>query len=249
MPSIQGFCGGVGSGKTLRMTMKLKEFYDKGYDILANYDLGFKFKKINPLDLINGLYDDSLDNSAIGLTEAYTFIDSRYSGSEANRYIGYFVLQTRKRDINFLYDAQMLGSVENRVRGVTTKVYECEKILIDYTDETRTEDITNIIGFKFKVHEINRSYNEALDIKDAIKIFDLNLYNTKDILLPYYMSPTIDFDNLIECFKDSPNRETFMILIKLKNPFIGYDKSKALYSLLKADKIDLVKEVLRIKDN
>lgn len=40
--SIEGFCGGLGSGKTLRMTARLKEHFDKGWKIYANYNLHFR---------------------------------------------------------------------------------------------------------------------------------------------------------------------------------------------------------------
>jgi len=241
--SIESFNGGLGSGKTLRMTCRLYEDYLKGWKIFSNYNLHFPHKMINPLDLINGLFDDELDNAVVGMTEAYTFLDSRYSGSESSRYITYFILQTRKRKVKFYYDAQLLGSVDLRVRGITNKVYECHKVLKDRDGDK--EDINNILGFIYHVFEDDGTeYYERLDIKEAIEKF--KLYDTEDILLPTYLQPTTDLEGILELYSISPNRETFITLMRTENPFIGYDKCKSIYTLLKNDKIEYVKKILRI---
>ena len=143
--SIESFNGGLGSGKTLRMTCRMYEMHLEGWKIYSNYDLHFPHTKINPTDLINGLFDDELDDAIVGMTEAYTFLDSRYSGSESSRFLTYFILQTRKRKIKFFYDAQLIGSVDIRLRGVTNRVYECHKIVKDKNIDK--ERIDNIIGF------------------------------------------------------------------------------------------------------
>jgi hypothetical protein len=250
MSSIESFNGGLGSGKTLRMSIKAKDDYENGWKVYANYDfkdkdgnISIPYKKINPNDLINGLFNDELDNAVICMTEAYTFLDSRYSGSESNRYISYFILQTRKRRIKFYYDAQLIGSVDIRARGVTNRIYECHKMVKDRDKDH--EDINNIIGFYYNVYEDDgTNYVETLDIEDAIKYF--NLYNTKDILLPSYLQPTVDLDNIMEMFSNSPNRETFITLMRIDNPFISLSKCKGIYTLLKNDNIEYVKKILRI---
>lgn len=247
MSSIESFNGGLGSGKTLRLSCILYELYKEGWKVFANYDLGFPFTKINPLDLINGLFDDELDNAVVGMTEAYTFLDSRYSGSESSRYLTYFLLQTRKRKIKFLYDAQLLGSVDIRLRGITNRIYECHKLVKD--KEKDKEDIDNVIGFIYHVMDDDGTeYYESLTIEDAKKYFDMGLYNTKDILLPQYLQPTTDLEGILELFEVSPNRETFITLMKAENPYMGYDKSKSIYTLLKNEQIEYVKKILRIFD-
>lgn len=250
MSCIKSFNGGLGSGKTLRMSALALEDYNKGWKVFANYDFKdengndtLEYKKINPLDLINGLFDDDLDNAVICMTEAYTFLDSRYSGSESSRYITYFILQTRKRRIRFYYDAQLIGSVDNRLRGVTNSIYQCHKLLKDRNKDH--EEIDNILGFVYHVvNDDETEYYESLGIDDAQQFF--NLYNTKDILLPEYLQPTISMDDLISIFNDSENRDTFVILLRNYNPYISYDKCRALYSLLKSNKITRVKDLLRI---
>lgn len=243
--SINSFNGGLGSGKTLRLSIWLKEQYDKGLKILSNYDLSFPHKKINPTDLINGLFDEELNNSAIGLTEAYTFLDSRFSGSESSRYISYFMLQTRKRKIKIGYDAQIISSVELRLRYVTNSIYECVKLVKDRNADK--EDIDNIIGFYYNVYEDDgTSFVETLDIKDAIKYF--KLYNTEDVLLPQYLQPTLNIDEVLETFSLSDNRDTFSTLLKTYNPYMTDSKCRAIYTLLKSDRLDKVKEILRINN-
>ena len=231
--SIEGFCGGLGSGKTLRMSARLKEYYDKGIKIYANYNLHFPHEKIDPLKLL----EFELEKCAVGLTEAYTFLDSRFSGSESSRFITYFLLQTRKRKVKILYDAQIVGSVDNRLRFITNRIYECSKMVKDKTKDK--EDPNNIIGFVYKVHDDDGdTFYETLDIKEAKKLFDI--YDTEEILLPMYLSPVRSEENLdeiIEMFNNSGNRETFMSLVRVENPYLGYDKVKAIYSLLKNDKL------------
>lgn len=62
--SIEGFCGGLGSGKTFRMTFRLKEYYDAGLKIYANYNLHFPYEKIDPLRLL----EFDIEKCAVGLT-------------------------------------------------------------------------------------------------------------------------------------------------------------------------------------
>lgn len=248
MSSIEGFCGGLGSGKTMRMSMRLKECLEEGWNILANYDLHFKFRKINPLEIINGLWDKSLDNSAIGLTEAYTFMDSRFSGSEANRYQSYFLLQTRKRRIKVFYDAQLPGSVDVRLRFITNRIYECHKIVID-KDKDR-EDIENIKGFIYKVNDDDGDeYYETLDIEEAKKIFKADLYDTHDVLLPQYLAPLTEeeFIKLLGIAETSTNREVFMAKVRIKNSFLTHDKLRGIWTLLKEGQIEDVREILRME--
>jgi len=187
-----------------------------------------------------------LENCAVGLTEAYTFLDSRFSGSESSRFITYFLLQTRKRKVRILYDAQLVGSVDNRLRFITNRIYECVKMLKSKNEDK--EDINNIIGFMYKVQDDDgEMFYEMLKIEDALKVFDL--YDTREILLPMYLSPVneTDLDSIIKTFNDSTNKETFMTLVRTTNPYLSYDKVKAIYTLLKADKMDDVKKILRIK--
>jgi hypothetical protein len=247
--SIESFNGGLGSGKTFRMTLRLKEEMENGVNIMANYNLHepFKYEKINPMDLVNGLFDDSLDNTAIGLTEAYTFLDSRFSGSEASRYISYFILQTRKRKIKIFYDAQMIDSVEYRLRGVTNRIYECQKLIKDKTKDK--EAIDNIIGFIFHISDDDGDdYYEVMDIEVAKTYFDMNLYDTHDVLLPTYLAPITDIKEILKIYdRSGGNRESFLSIIRTENPYITYDKARAIFSLLGNNKVDEVKKIMRLK--
>lgn len=241
--SVTGLCGGLGSGKTLRLSALLFEEYKKGRKVFCNYNLEFPHTLVNPLDLINGLFDDELNDSACGFTEAYTFLDSRYSGSESNRYITYFLLQSRKRKVKFYYDAQMIGSVDVRLRGITNTIYNCKKILKDYNKDR--EEIDNIIGFVYDVYQDDgTNWIETLSIDDALKYF--KIYNTRDILLPQYLQPQASFDDIVETFENSGTRDIFISMIRVKNPFMNYEKCRAIYTLLKNDKVDEVKQLLRI---
>lgn len=224
------------------MSARLKEYYDKGLKIYANYNLHFPHEKVDPLRLL----DFDLENCAVGLTEAYTFLDSRFSGSDSSRYITYFLLQTRKRKVKILYDAQIVGSVDVRLRFITTRLYECAKMLKTKTADK--DDLDNIIGFMYKVTDDDgEQFYEMLKIEEAQKVFDL--YDTTEIMLPMYLNPVNanNLDDIIKVFNESPNKETFMSLVRTTNPYLSYDKTKAIYTLLKTDKLEDVKTILRIK--
>jgi len=243
--SIESFNGGLGSGKTLRLTIWLYEKYLEGRKILANYNLHFPHEKVNPTDLINGLIDDRLDHATCGFTEAYTFLDSRFSGSEASRFQTYFILQTRKRDVEFGYDAQIWGSVDLRLRAVTNTIYKCSKILKDRAGNRN--DVNNIVGFVYKVYfDDGYSYYEHLDIQKAIDMY-FDLYDTTEILLPEYLAPTITIDDVLGVYQSAPNKNGFKVLLRANNPYISLSKCDTIYSLIEMGDMDNIKKVLRIK--
>lgn len=68
------------------------------------------------------------------------------------------------------------------------------------------------------------------------------------ILLPVYLQPTQDLDKIIEIFSNSPNRDTFTVLMRTENPYMTDSKCRAIYTLLGNDDIGSVKKVLRIRD-
>ena len=100
-------------------------------------------------------------------------------------------------------------------------------------------------GFVYHVNDDDgEHFYETLPIDEAIEKF--KLYNTKDILLPQYLQPSADLDAILELFSMSTNREVFITLMRTDNPYMGYDKCKSIYTLLKDDNIELVKKILRI---
>lgn len=246
---MYGCFGGLGDGKTMIATQIGYEFYLKGYNIKANYDLKqpyFKeFEKINPMDLL----DFELRNCVVLLDEAYTFLDSRVSGSEANRYQSYFLFQSRKRKVKIIYVAQVYTSCDKRLRAITDRWVLCQKNLIDPNGDD--EDINNISHFTYEFwnQESNEPNIMDLPINDAKKFF--NYYDTEEVLTPMYMKPLPkmeDYETLIKTFKESPSCRSFITITRTDFPYLSYDKAKSIHELLKLGKEDIVKKILRIKE-
>lgn len=122
---IIGFVGKMGSGKTLCMTMLAHWYYTKGSEIFANYSLKFPYKSID-YNKIKGL-DIEFQNSVLLLDEIHTFIDSRASMTNRNKAVSYFITQSRKRQLIFMYTTQRWGQVDVRMRNNTDYVFKCRK--------------------------------------------------------------------------------------------------------------------------
>jgi len=246
---MYGCFGGLGDGKTMIATQIGFDYYLKGYDVKANYDLKqpyFKtFEKINPMDLL----DFELRDCVVLLDEAYTFLDSRVSGSEANRYQSYFLFQSRKRRVKIIYVAQVYSSCDLRLRAITNRWVICRKNLIDPNGDE--DDMNNISHFTYEFYNQDSDEPNTLDLPiiEAKKFF--NYYNTDEVLTPMYMKPLPkpeDYDKLINTFKTAPSCRSFITISRTDFPYLSYDKAKSIYELLKAGDEANVKKILRIKD-
>jgi hypothetical protein len=221
---ITGFVGLLGSGKTLGMTAYAKDYHDQGRKILANYHLTFG-EIVDPTELIGF----EIENVALCLDEAGTLLDSRYN-TQAKRYLTYFLKQTRKRDVDVLYNSQRLMDIDIKLRQITDKLVIC----------------TKCAGRGFTYHTIEGGVltdQKWLSIENAKEIFPL--YNTKEVIMPVELNLNTSIDHLKEILLDCPNMGSFTALIRTENPYIVKENVEALYSLLKAGKDHLAEKLLR----
>jgi len=124
---IVGLVGDMGSGKTLIATYFAYHYFKKCKSkIYANYHLNFPFEIIKMSQLTNPAYNFS--NSVLIIDEIHQFLDSRLSGSKKNRTIGYFITQSRKRNIILLYTTQQAGQADKRLRGNTDYFIRCTNL-------------------------------------------------------------------------------------------------------------------------
>ena len=126
---IIGIVGDIGSGKTLILTAFL--YYDFLVDnkkIYANY--GLKFKHITlDFSIIEKLFDENLNKEIdFAIDEMHIFMDSRTSAKKKNRILSYWILQTRKRNIDLFYSTQFFGQVDKRLRDATSFKIECNNL-------------------------------------------------------------------------------------------------------------------------
>lgn len=103
-------CGLLGSGKTLYLTYLAS--LEQKVPIYANFNIKVpKFKLVNPSEL------EHLTNGLIEIDEAYSWFDSRTSGSAENRYLtNRIAFNSRKRGLTVVVSAQLLSSIDVRFR-------------------------------------------------------------------------------------------------------------------------------------
>lgn len=119
----------MGTGKTLFMTIRAKQHYDKGERIIANYGLRFPHEKADSAILMELVKNETnLNRCVLALTEMHVLLDSRTSLSKKNRVMSYLILQTRKRQVYLFYDSQDMGQVDIRLRNNTNYYVFCRKI-------------------------------------------------------------------------------------------------------------------------
>lgn len=156
---IIGFIGNMGSGKTLSMVRRAYQKFRKGYTIYSNIELNFPHNSYTIDDII--AYADSgkrFYKSIWLLDEAHIFMDSRNSASKKSKLLSYWILQTRKADIELLFTTQNFFQIDIRLRNMCDDIVECYKkaykdefIILNRHNIIRMEGIMNhIIYFKAK---------------------------------------------------------------------------------------------------
>lgn len=112
-----GIEGGLGDGKTAKMTEYLINDAKKGYDLFSNYKLfGVPFYELDVAEMLeNEQKEIQLKNATIGVDEITVFADCRLSTSVLNRLFSYFVLQSRKRSVDMYYTTQDFDLVDWRI--------------------------------------------------------------------------------------------------------------------------------------
>lgn len=103
-------CGLLGSGKTLLLTYFAS--LEKKTNIYANFNIKVpNFKRVSPSELEN------IIAGLLLIDEAYSWLESRTSGSIENRYLTNRVgFNSRKRELTVVVSAQILSSIDVRFR-------------------------------------------------------------------------------------------------------------------------------------
>ena len=184
-----GVLGDLGSGKTLLLAIwgyKLGFKTDK-YDVYANfhiYDSNVEYLTPKKLLDINPIQK----RAVVLLDEVYAWLDSRVSGSKINRILSWVVLQSRKRNMDIIYSAQIGSSADLRLRDTTQLIVFCEAVGNPFDPD----------GFYYVV-EWNRGIrilhrNFYLPKKVAQKYY--KIYDTREIVKP------IGFEKLRKSLED-----------------------------------------------
>lgn len=157
------------------MTRYLKQDHEKGMNVYANYGLKFSHEKLDVKKLLDSSID--LQNVSVGIDEMTVFADCRRSMK--NLMITYFVLQTRKRNVNLYYTTQDFDMVDLRLNNHTHIKIICEKI-----DETDDPDAPLTDYRRYTIFDIRNRRN----IKPISFILNIQpfyrMYDTNEIILP-----------------------------------------------------------------
>jgi hypothetical protein len=227
---IFGAGGGLGSGKTTILSLIGYDELKQGNvdKVFANYNISFG-ERINPSELVK--FDNRLDNSMILLTEAYTFDDARKNGIYS-RLLSYFVFQTRKRNIKIGYDAQLIGSVDLRLRYISDFFILCENHN-EYLKYTFYKGLNPVGSYR-------------MYYADAKKFLDMKLFDTDEIISPLEIdTEAIDFEKIIELFGVAPTKKTFISLVQNDYKFLLVRDIEAVYDLMKDNQAERARSLIR----
>lgn len=169
-------CGTMGSGKTLLSTILA---YHSKYDcIVSNYHIKFEHKTVLEFDIkkfINAEYE----NCCLLLDEAYSYLESRISGSDLNRLISYILFQSRKKNIDMYLTAQLISTLDLRFRNL------CDFYIVATKNMNYFEyNILNVYSNQSKTIYINKSKcNNFFQLYDTNEIILPNLKGIQDKIL------------------------------------------------------------------
>lgn len=192
MSPLNNFIGDVGSGKTIFLTKLLLDAIEKSNrQVHANYHL-FKnlSDKIKVMKLIeehkpipsNFLMNNftilepemlvSLQSSEVGIDEAYSWLESRTSGKDMNKFLSYILFQSRKKDLEMYTTDQILETIDVRFRLLANREIICEN-----TGK----------GFKYTIKKLSRWHNyrpRRLFMPNSLAETYFDRYNTYELINP-----------------------------------------------------------------
>lgn len=134
MPECVGFFGEMSSGKGIASTIFLK-YCLKNYPrrIISNCWLKLeKYTRLTTEEFYDKLLENIsfFDNSYLYISELHNIVDSRRSGSALNTTFTQKVTQLGKRDCKLIYDSQMFGQIDIRLRDFTPYRIICRRFKI-----------------------------------------------------------------------------------------------------------------------
>lgn len=185
---IIGIEGALGSGKTVQMIRYLyKDKFNLGNEVKTNFKTVFS----KPLDIlgilgitektkmkdINIKTAPNLNNVSIGIDEITVFMDCRRSQSKMNLLLSYFILQTRKRNVQLYYTTQDFGMIDTRLFAHTHIM-----IIANFMYDENENEIQD--WREYSVIDLRNKRNIQIT-RFNMKISNYyDLYDTNEIILP-----------------------------------------------------------------
>lgn len=107
----------MGSGKTTgAVAFAHEERVVNDRKVISNIHLNFPFQKFSLEWFLEHLADHEMEDCILLLDEMYQTADSRSSGSKLNKLFTYFMVQTRKRNVDVYFCTHYLDHVDLRLR-------------------------------------------------------------------------------------------------------------------------------------
>ena len=115
--------GGVGSGKTLLMTV-FSQLSNR--NVFSNFQIRKSNKTIEVFK-IRDILDEKISKSDVYIDEFYLYMDSRHFMSDINSLLSYFAFQSRKLDLRIYLSTQIIRTIDVRMREMIDNIIECER--------------------------------------------------------------------------------------------------------------------------
>lgn len=159
--------GTYGTGKTLLATHIAKEVDKLDIPIYSNYPLKLK----NYHELVLSELPNLPGPLLVILDEAYVYLESRTSGRDVNRYMSYILMQSRKRQIDFLLTFQLNSMIDLRWTNL------CDFAVESYRDnqaECFVYDVLMQNGVEVGTFELPFDYaeKELFGLYDTFEVID-----------------------------------------------------------------------------
>jgi hypothetical protein len=146
--TVLGIYGLKGSGKTALLALLAYLYHLQGYRVITNVQFHFPCEILDPKDLVE--LSPNLQDAVIALAELHNLFDSRKSGSVQNTDGANFILQSRHRNCDVIYDDQFQGQFDKRIRDNTDLKVIAENLYAD-TDGDGYDDL-----FRYTCLDIRR---------------------------------------------------------------------------------------------
>lgn len=226
------FFGLQGGGKSVGITVFAEDMHiKKGYKVYANFWLEF-----GKIISIRDLMDFKYSNCVIILDEAYGVADSHQT-SKANDNVAEVIHQSRKKNVEVFFATQLEGDLYKRIRISAHRKVLCENI--------GTEEIPIL---KYTItNQYDRLIRNPLIFDTLMVKSTYHLFNTNEVIMPMHLNPEFSFDWIKEIYGDCGTKKTFSTLLNDENKFITRDIGDAVYDLMKAEKYNRVKRLLKLK--
>ena len=168
---LMGIYGDVGSGKTI---LGVEVAY-RNPKIPVYSNIKLELPNYQPLEITDIFKLQASESGLLMfLDEAYTWIESRTSSSDVNRYISYIGFQSRKRDIDIICTAQLRSSLDLRFKDM-------ENLSVFCFD--RPNPKTSKEDFKYRIVKNMQFRDLTFPYKKAKKLFPF--YNTYQVVMPF----------------------------------------------------------------